>query len=538
LKTLAELLSENRYRTFGAIGSYVLASEFGIAQGFESYQEDFGESGGDQPAAELQKPASEVTSLFLDWFNQNHQERFFAFLHFYDPHMPRPNGYDWEVTQVDEAVGKILEALSERNLLNQTHVLVLSDHGESLGEHGEQGHGYFLYDSTLHVPLIIRPASTTKFLPDRIKSQVSLVDIFPTVMDLAGLPKQEFLQGRSLIDALGGKDLLEVPLYAESYIPLFHVGARPLTSIRFDQFKYIDSVRPELYNLENDPSESANIISENRDRAKNYGEKLKQFQKEKQTGSVDPQKDLDQGALDRLAALGYLKISVSSSGSKESSIDAKDRIEIFEEYHALVNSLGGPDASAEILTRINRLRDKAPDLKGLTFYEAQVLENLGRLAESEQKYQLAFSEDTRNNLALARRGRVLINMKNFQEAEEVLVFLLTRNPDDYRSRNNLAGIYQVSGRLDEALRELEKIVESNPDYAAAWNNLGQMHGMAGRWNEAEKAFRRVISIDPGDSLSHYRLAFVLKATGRLSEANLEMEKAIKLNPALKKPANW
>ena len=173
--TLAELLRDNDYSTAAFIGAYVLASEFGISQGFDVFDEEFSAPIESVPVAtSLQRPAEEVTGRFLTWLEKS-QQPFFAFVHYFDPHIPRPNGYDWEVSQVDRSIGKIDDYLKNKGLLEKTHIILLSDHGESLGEHGEAGHGFFIYDSTLHVPLIIRPAHSLPFSVNIISSMKSTV---------------------------------------------------------------------------------------------------------------------------------------------------------------------------------------------------------------------------------------------------------------------------------------------------------------------------------------------------------------------------
>ncbi|NWG14835.1 MAG: sulfatase, partial [Acidobacteria bacterium] len=187
LATLAEVFKRNGYSTGAFIGSYVLSSRFGIARGFDTYDEEFPVSAEDVVSATaLERPAQEVATRFLKWLEGRRGGDFFAFVHFYDPHMPRPNGYDWEVSQVDRGIGLIDQYLRRNDLLSNTHIFLVSDHGESLGEHSESGHGLSLYDSTLHVPLVIRPVAGVA--PGRrvISQTVSLADVMPTIMQIAG----------------------------------------------------------------------------------------------------------------------------------------------------------------------------------------------------------------------------------------------------------------------------------------------------------------------------------------------------------------
>ncbi|RPJ49962.1 MAG: hypothetical protein EHM23_35910 [Acidobacteria bacterium] len=248
--TLAEVFRANGYRTAAFIGSYVLASEFGISQGFETFDEDFTTSIENVGAStDLQRSAPEVTRTFLAWLKRNQNNKFFVFVHFYDPHTPRPQGYDPEVSRVDRSLAEIDHFLRQNRLLEKTDIVLTSDHGEALGDHGEAGHGFFIYDATLHVPLIIRPAGGRAGPDGVVKDQVSLVDVMPTVLDMMGLKSPASVQGRSLTPLFSKRTIREAAIYAESFVPELQFGWSPLRSIRLGRYKYIGAPKPELYDV-------------------------------------------------------------------------------------------------------------------------------------------------------------------------------------------------------------------------------------------------------------------------------------------------
>lgn len=224
--TLAEELKNEGYQTSAVIGAYILSSKFGIAQGFGSYNEDFAVVSESPDAIfSLQRPAEEVTRILLEWLSVHGKQKFFAFVHFYDPHTPRPKGYDWEVSRVDESIGKIDSFMREEGLLEETHVILIGDHGEGLGDHGESEHGFFVYDSTLQVPLLVRPAGSFKPTVKEVLQPVSLIDVMPTVLRLIRLQIPAQVQGHSLVGLMLDKELpRQQGLYAETYVPYLQFG--------------------------------------------------------------------------------------------------------------------------------------------------------------------------------------------------------------------------------------------------------------------------------------------------------------------------
>ncbi len=533
--TLAEILKGNGYATAGFIGSYVLASQFGIAQGFETYDEDFGAPLEKIVAATaLRRPAQQVTDRFLAWLSAQGSDKFFAFVHFYDPHAPCPDGYDSEVSRVDRSIGRIDAFLKKRQLLDKTHVFLLSDHGEALGDHGESGHGFFLYDSTLRVPLIVRPAASFSFSQKRVEQAVTLADVMPTILQMAGLQGPTYLQGRSLVRKMLGKDAADGGVYAETFISQLQFGWSPLRSYRLGRYKLIDAPRPELYDLVTDPGEKVNIFSQNRALANQYRVQLDGFASRNQSrdggpGAARPVLE----ASEKLAALGYVTLGTMKVRSDfGQGIDPKDRIAVFEKYHAALNDIAGGNISNRIFDRIDEIRKQAPELRQLVFLEARASETLGRPEDAYAKFRQGLEEEPENNVARAQMAGLLIRLARYDEAQRELEQVLEGDPEDYRSRNNLAGIYRMKGRVDAAVAQLQRALATRPSYAAGWQNLGQLYVQMRNWKEAEAAFRKAVRFDPKSAPAHFLLAQVLKATGKSAEAERCMRIALQLDPSL------
>ncbi|RPI24717.1 MAG: hypothetical protein EHM61_16355 [Acidobacteria bacterium] len=534
--TLAEVLRDHKYRTAAFIGSYVLASEFGVSQGFETFDESFAtsiENGG--ASTEVQRSAPEVTTRFLDWLGHNQDQAFFAFVHFYDPHMPRPEGYDPEVSRVDESLGDIDRFLRENDLLRKTDIILTSDHGESLGDHGEAGHGFFVYDSTLHVPLIVRPAGSRGRRGTRIQHRVSLADLMPTILGRLNIDVPSSVQGRSLRPALSNQPVPEAPLYSECFVPELHFGWSPLQSLRLGRYKYIDAAKPELYDILEDRGELRNLCSQQPGIAADYHKKLRHFIADYGAGR-DPAapRQTDPDTLRKLMALGYLNTGSAKKAQSAALIDPKDRIAVFEQYHEVLNHLSAGRLHPSLFEAIRKLRKAAPEVRGITYLQAWGFELSGNLKAARENYQMAVKEQPDNAMARSRYATLLIKLQELEEAERQLKEILRGVPSDYKSRNNLAGLYWMTGRREQAVQEVKGITRARPDYLAAWQNLGRLQAEAGNWREAELAFLRVTQLDPKNAAAYLGLAYALRAQGRPEEADRQEEQAYLVNPQLRR----
>ena len=533
--TLAEVLKAQGYTTAGFVGSYVLASDFGIGQGFDTYDEKLGQAREKVVSAtSLRRPAERVTESFLAWLDAHRSVRFFAFVHFYDPHAPCPKGYDAEVSRVDRSIGRIDAYLRKWNLIDKTHIVLVSDHGESLGEHGESGHGFFLYDATLHIPLIVRPASALASVRRQVAQAVSLVDVTPTVLQLAGIAVPAAVQGRSLVRMMMGKETGDIGIYSETYVPQLQFGWSPLRCYRLGQYKLIDAPRPEFYDLSADPAEKVNLFPKAQALAGQYSEQLAEFAaKHRAPGSTPPASGPVLEASEKLAALGYIRLRNSRIiDDFGKGVDPKDRVDVFENYHRILNEIASRSISSDIFDRIQAIRERAPEVHGLLFLEAKAYEALGRLQDAYAKYSHGLDGEPQNNIARANMASLLVRLGRIGEAEEQYKKVLANDPADYRSRNNLAGIYGMKGDLDAALGELKKAVATRPSYAAGWHNLGRLHILMRNWTEAESALRKAVSLDREDAGAYVLLAQVLKAVGKTVEADRQMRIAVELDPSL------
>src|SRR5262245_2738840 len=345
--TLAELLKARGYKTGAFVAAYVLAAKWGINQGFDTYFDDFDLSQTRTLSlSAIQRPANEVLDKALPWIEQAGNAPFFAWIHLYDPHAPyRPpepfatrykdHPYNGEIAFADSQISRLISLLRSKNLYDQTVVVVIGDHGESLGEHREGAHGFFVYNSVTRVPFIVR-APFTLTAHRRVADPVRSVDVMPTVLDLLAAPAPVGISGVSLVPLMtGNKTELGLDAYSEAMYPLHHYGWSDLHALRSGRYKVIDAPRPELYDVDRDPGETTNLFAERQALGDRMLAELRTLEGgfKKAVASM-PAADVDPEARERLAALGYVGTFVASAADPRTGrADPKDKIGLFNKLN-------------------------------------------------------------------------------------------------------------------------------------------------------------------------------------------------------------
>jgi arylsulfatase A-like enzyme len=332
-QTLAQMLHAQGYRTAAFTASYVLAAGWGLSRGFDRY--DDVERPGDRRAPRRnRRPANEVVDAALDWLGTAARSPFFLWLHMYDAHAPYDGldswhapGYQTAIAFMDTQVGRIIAYLDARHLRDRTLIVVVGDHGESLGDHGERTHGFFVYESVTRVPLIV-DAPVRGAQRRRVSDVVRSVDVLPTVLELLHVRTPPSLAGVSLAAALTGDARSQTrDAYSETMFPRDRFGWSELRALRSGRFKAIAAPRPELYDLERDPWETVNIFAERPALADSLLAKLRALAPDSE---ADPSPEvLDRDAADRLAALGYVGRRPVLGASGEVRPDPKDKLSLY-----------------------------------------------------------------------------------------------------------------------------------------------------------------------------------------------------------------
>ena len=337
--TLAEILRQNGYHTAAAIGAYPLSAQFGLNQGFELFDEHLTASYEDLSGERVfpkqrlffdERKAARVNEAILPWLEEHHQQPFFVWLHYFDPHHPHEppppynhlyahDLYAGEIAYADESLGTVLDQLKRLGVYDRTLIVFTSDHGEGRGEHNESTHSLLAYNATLHVPLIIKPPQslTTAKLGQRIAHWVGLVDVLPTVLDLLDLPIPDDIQGVSLRPELEGETAAGTkhrPLYAETLSPRLSRNWGELRALVVDNYKYIHGPRPELYHLADDPHEIHDVLAEQPERTAQLRQALEAYLTEHAVAGLDSSVEIDPATIERLRALGYIQGSSEPVG--------------------------------------------------------------------------------------------------------------------------------------------------------------------------------------------------------------------------------
>lgn len=346
--TLAERLKARGFRTGAFVSSFVLDHQWGLSQGFDVYHDVALGPEGRIDRDSIRRPADSVVDDALDWMKQLGSERFFGWLHFYDAHAPaRPpaefapiganDTYLGAISFVDFQLSRVITYLADHQLLDRTIIVVIGDHGESLGEHGEPTHGLFVYEAAIHVPFIIRAPLAN--VQRRVPEPVRIVDVMPTVLDLLGEAAAPGVDGQTLVPLMTGASReSKFEVYSESRYGFDQFGWSPLSALREGRFKVILAPRPELYDLETDPNESVNLYEQRADLAGAMAKRLRVLaQPTHASGAVT---EVDSATRARLAALGY--VAASAPADQPATLaDPKDQIDLYKQFTRSSQSQGG-----------------------------------------------------------------------------------------------------------------------------------------------------------------------------------------------------
>jgi arylsulfatase A-like enzyme/Tfp pilus assembly protein PilF len=538
--TLAERLKARGFRTGGFVGAYVLDRRWGIAQGFDTYFDNFDLEKAKGPVlATVERPANEVADRALAWLGAAASSRFFAWVHFYDAHSPydppepyrtrfsnRP--YSGEVAFVDSRVGRLMTFLEQRHLLEKTIVVIVGDHGESLGEHGESTHGFFVYQSVLHVPFAIL-APFDPMHGRRVGGTVRSIDLAPTVLELLGVPFEGSVDGRSLVPLMTGA-AHELPLdaYSEAMYPRYHFGWSALRSLTAGRFKYISAPRPELYDIQQDPGEVHNLFEARRALADRMAESLHALE----NGASDAPRratDVEPDVRARLAALGYVGTFVSTPSRRESALaDPKDKIELFNLMTDARQKLQDEREASDGIEMLKRVAAADPQVIDAWLLLGNEYAKQGKYVQALTEYRRALELKPDYDLALRNMAGVYRDMGRPGDAVAGFERLLSVDPNNLQVRQELAQLLLDGGRVADAEGELKTVLEQDPGMAAAHNTLGALRLKQGSLDVGEREIRVALAQRPDLPLAHFNLAVAAEqrsdVTGAIAEYRQEIER--------------
>jgi arylsulfatase A-like enzyme/Tfp pilus assembly protein PilF len=570
LLTLAERLKARGYRTAAFVSAAVLDHQYGLDQGFEVYDDDLSSGRERQPRMVPDRPAEATVTAARAWLDElQPNEKFFIWVHFYDPHAAysppppyrdifRDRLYDGEIAYMDAQIGRLLE---HPRLRGDVLVTAIADHGESLGEHGEQTHAMLLYEGTLHVPWILHVPGGPRGL--RVRVPVSQVDVVPTVLELLGLPADAKLPGRSVVPPFErGEGLWQRVLYSETYLPFYTYGWAKIRSARQGMWKYVDAPGPELYDLDRDPHELSNLLDQKPSRGHDMQRDLHELMA--RFGDADRENAiaLDSASEEQLRALGYLPAAVRDSGGEQKPRpDPKDVIGLHVDLE-IANSLSERRLYDQAIRKLQSVLDRDPtnlaaltelaqayadagrlddavattqkalalnaDLPRLYLLMAGLEQRRGNLDQGLRLIDMALARDPGNVAAIIQQAVQLRRLHRRKQAEEVLAEALKSNPDEARLNVAYANLIEIpQGRLSEAEQRLRKALGRDPFLVGAWRFLGEALERQGEIEEAKSAYRKGLERKPDDADLHGQLGIIL-ARQQDAQAEMHLREAIRL----------
>ena len=569
--TLPGTLRESGYATGGFVSSYVLRRQVGIAQGFDVYDDQMPAASPDRPLGLVQRPGLDTVAAAERWLDTLTSPKFFLFFHIYEPHTPYTPSYDAEVELSDRIVGRLLDTLRARGFYDDATIVLLSDHGEGLGDHGEDEHGMFLYRETTQVPLIVK-APDGAGAGRRIAASAQHLDVAPTLIDFAGGSgsrgfggSEDTARGRSLRPVIENTGTLaDASIYSEAMSPRYHFGWSELYALTDDRYRYIRAPRDELYDLAQDPREARSIAAER--------PQVRAAMRGALDGLIADAPVAAPSAVSRedrekLAALGYVgtqtRAPITTGG--DGLADPKDKLEVLRTYRR-ATLLAGEGRLAEATEAYRAILREEPEMGDVWLQLAGAYERRGLLADALAAYKELITRDPRNPAALTGAASALVQLERWDEARahaelaadvapatahEILARLAVRRRDYDAAREHARQAAAADPGLPmpafvEGLVRYEQgdwpgaIPPLQQAAAALRQRTGQIadtHYVLGdalarmeRYPEAEQAFKAELAVSPAHTRARAGLAMLYAASGREREAEAALEELVRRSP--------
>jgi choline-sulfatase len=520
--TIARILRDRGWDTAAFVSSMVLKKRSGFDQGFDVYDDEMPRPGkGDEFLEDAVRPAGDTVDRAVSWVNSRTDKPFFLWVHLYDPHVPyhlkppfseeyKDRPYDGEIAYADRELGRLMETLRRKSPPEKTLVAVLSDHGESLGEHGELTHGVFLYDATLRIVFLMSGAGVPAGV--RLKPQARTIDLLPTILNLMGGDAPPGVEGTSLVPLFTGKEADTAISYAETLYPKINLGWAELRGIRTNEWKYIRAPKPELYDLARDPGETRNVVAEHPEEVRKLEALLVAATRSKGPEKVETT-PVDERALAQLKSLGYTSGSVARTYSLDGQgADPKDRVAVLK----LMDDAERSESRLPAQRRIEMLKEAVrldPTNPVLYHLLGPRLENSGRYGEAMQLYRAGLAQGLVDGRLHSRVADLLVRSGNkagaileYEKAVEI-------NPADGATQVNLATAYMETGRPADAERVFKAVAAVEPSNAAAQNGLGVLAIQRQDGTAARAYFEKAVELDPDMSEAQLNLGLLYKMAG-------------------------
>ncbi len=543
-RSVAQAFKQAGYATGAVVSAFVLDRSWGLGRGFDFYDDAFSaETFQKKEIGLVDRRAEESVAHALAWLKKTPRRPFFLWLHLYDPHNPydppepyrtdyKGHPYDGEIAYADHELGKLIAWLQQSKLYDSSLIVALSDHGESLGEHGEDEHGFFVYNATVHVPLIVKPPAGSGIPAQRRREPVETTAVAASLVQLAGVkdPIERQFQSKGLFDGNAGSG---DPAYSETFYPFSSFGWSPLHALESERFHYIDSPQPELYDLGNDPGETRNIAAQQPATVAVLKEKLQQrlahnpFTRQ---GAIAG--NLSPDAQEKLRALGYFgfRAAVSPEQLKDGLADPKDKLRGFNAILKAQDAFQRGDADrAEAL--LSDVQERDPKMYVIPFLLGESALRRQDWAKAAEQLQRCLELNPNFDNAMTGLARALAKLGRVDDAKNWLNKALQSNPQNYRAWYQI-GLLAAGNDPVAAQSAYEKAIAIQPNFPPGQRELGMLLFRQKKYAAAVPRLEKAIALGLEDAHLHNFLGICYDRTNRTSKAVREYQRALALDPKL------
>jgi len=549
LPYLPDLLRRHGYHTAAFLGAYILdpaATARGFERGFDVYDANFHQpKRGEDRYKSVERRAEDVANRALGWLSRHQQRPFFIWLHFYDAHDPYDPPepfkthyasvpYDGEIAYTDSIVGSFVEVLRKHGLYQNSVIAIAADHGEAFGEHGEERHGMFLYDETIHVPLLLK-LSAGRLGGKRVDERVALAEVAPTLLDAAGVSAPETMQAKSLFPLMNaGKTSVggegkppERPVYSETNYAHRAFGWSELRSWRTGKYLYVQAPKQELYDQSSDPDAVKNLAPAAKAVADTLESQLADFQQKTSSVRTEPTK-LDPTQAEKLRALGYLTSDSAGANSGEKAvIDPKDKIEIANKFHRSLVDLE-EDRYEEAIAELREVVRLEPDIASGYLELGRALVHAQRYQEALPVLRTAAEKNPNSGMAHYELGLALIKTGQWEAALPEMQAAVVCTPNSAQLHFYAGAVHLRLKHIPEATAEFESSLKIDPDHFLANLKYGEMLFREGDAAGALPKLSRAAKVDPKSAEAHAALADTYHQLGQAQNATRERARADQL----------
>ena len=542
-RSVAQVFQQAGYATGAVVSAFVLDRSWGLGRGFDFYDDAFSaETFQKKDIGLVDRRAEESVAHAIAWLKKTPKRPFFLWLHLYDPHNPydppepytteyKGHLYDGEIAYADHELGMLISWLKQNKLYDSSVIVATSDHGESLGEHGEDEHGFFIYNATVHVPLIVKPPAGSAIPLQRRNDPVETAAVAPSLIQLAGL--KDTIERQFQTKALFGQNPTADSAYSETFYTFSSFGWSPLHSVETGRFHYIDAPQPELYDLEADPAETSNLAAQQPAMVAVLKEKLQRRLEKNPFKRTDANAgNLSPDAQEKLRALGYFgfRAAISPDQFKQGLADPKEKLWEFNAILKAQDSFqrGDADRAESLLTEVQQ-RD--PKMYVIPFLLGESALRRQDWATAADQLQRCLALNPTFDNAMTGLARALAKLGRFDDAQAWLSKALQSNPQNYRAHYQL-GLLSAASDPAAAESHYERAIAIQPNFPPGQRELGLLLFQQKKYAAAVSHLEKTIALGLEDARLHNYLGICYSRTNNLDQAIRSYRTALKLDATL------